>query len=399
MKIFILNCGGSSVKFQLMNMPGFKTMAKGSVERVGKEDAVFKFQARNEKELVSVMNVADHQQGIEIILKMLLDPENRLVNSMDEIDAIGHRVVHGGEKCKDSVLIDDTVLENIKACAGLAPLHNPASIAGIQFCSSVFKGIPQVAVFDNGLHQTLPEYTYLYALPYEYYKKYGIRKYGFHGIAFRSIVQGATKLLGRRYDDMKIVSLMLGSGTTANAMKYGRSIEISTGFTPLEGLIQSTRAGDIDAAAVLYLMKREDISPSRMEDILNKESGWLGLSGVSNDMREIHNAALQGDNRANTAIRAVVHRIKKYIGAYCAVMGGMDVLAFSGGVGENAWYIREMACQDMAYLGLELDKDRNKGLKGEGLISTPQSRVKIIVVNANEEEIIAQDTFDIVSRM
>lgn len=399
MKVFILNCGGSSVKFQLVDMPGYRVLAKGSVERVGKEDAVFKFKARDRDESVSVINIADHRQGIGIIIDTLLDSNNNIVKDIDDIDAIGHRVVHGGERCKESVLIDDAVMENIKACAQLAPLHNPASIAGIQSCSAVFGDIPQVAVFDNGLHQTLPDYIYLYALPYEYYEKYGIRKYGFHGIAFRSIVQGITRLLSRRYENMRIVSLMLGSGTTANAMKYGRSIEISTGFTPLEGLIQSTRAGDIDPAAVLYLMKKEGFSPSKMEDILNKQSGWLGLSGISNDMREIYNAAIQGDDRAKTAIEAVVHRIKKYIGAYCAVMGGMDVLAFSGGVGENAWYIREMACRDMEYLGLELDEDGNRGLKGEGLISTPQSRVKIAVVNANEEQIIAQDTYDIVSKM
>lgn len=395
MKIFILNSGGSSVKFQLCVMPEYTVIASGSVERIGKVDALFKIKTLEGTQISKTLEIADHKQAISLILSTISDPAMNICSSISEICAVGHRVLHGGEKYRDSILIDSDVLQSIIRFSELAPLHNPHNLAGIMACSELFRGVPQIAVFDNGFHTTLPEHVYLYALPYHYYEEYGIRKYGFHGIAFRSIADRISKLTDKPYEAFKIVSLMLGSGTTANAMLYGKSVEVSTGFTPHEGLIQSTRAGDIDAAAITYIMKKENKSPSEMEDIFNKQSGWLGISGISNDLRDIFNSAETGSHRAQTAINAASHRMKKYVGAYASIMGGIDILAFAGGVGENAWYIREKVCSSMDFMGINLDNEKNRGLKGEGIISSPGSSVLIIVVNANEEEIIARDTYNV----
>ncbi|MBP8692342.1 MAG: acetate kinase, partial [Sedimentibacter sp.] len=384
MNVLILNCGSSSIKFQVAEMPQYNVLVQGRVERIGYDDAIFVNSVNKEKVIQPVKN---HEEGINLILNNLFSNTNI---SKNDINAIGHRVVQGGDKQNVSVIIDDNVINYIESIKDLAPLHNPNHLAGIYACQKLLPYVPQVAVFDNGFHMSLPKYTYIYGIPYEYYEKYKIRKYGFHGIAFRSMADEVDRILNDSHKNYKIVNLMLGSGTTANALKYGKSIEVSTGFTPHEGLIQSTRAGDIDVAAILYLMKKEGLTIEQADELINKKSGWKGLSGISNDMREIYEAANSGNERAGLAIDAACHRFKKYVGAYSAIMDGIDLLVFSGGVGENAFYIREKVCQGLEYMGIELDTRKNKN--NESIISKDTSRVKILVVNANEEKIIAEDT-------
>lgn len=388
MNILILNCGSSSIKFQIAEMPDYNVIIQGSVERIGYEDAEFKFSLVKQKTIQPVLN---HEEGINLIINTLFK-SNFGIETKD-INAIGHRVVQGGDKQNISVLIDDKVIDYIESIKDLAPLHNPNHLAGIYACRKLLPNVPQVAVFDNGFHMSLPRSTYIYGIPYEYYEKYRIRRYGFHGIAFRSMAEEVDKILNETHKNYKIVNLMLGSGTTANALKYGKSVEVSTGFTPHEGLIQSTRAGDIDAAAILYLMKKENLSIEQADELINKKSGWKGLSGISNDMREIYQASQSGNERAKLTIDAVCHRFKKYVGAYSAIMEGIDILVFSGGVGQNAPYIREKVCKGLEYMGIELDQYKNQNTAG--IISKDSSKVKVIVVNANEEKIIAQDTYEI----
>jgi len=398
MKILVLNCGSSSIKFQVADMPQYEVLAKGSIGRIGYEDSEFKYSGKGIDEMLVICPILNHEEGIDLILKTLFDTTLGMNIKLEDISAIGHRVVQGGDKNNISLIINDTVIQNIEEIKDLAPLHNPNHLAGIYACRKLLPNVPQVAVFDNGFHSTLPKSTYLYGLPYEYYEKYKIRRYGFHGIAFRSMSEGVEQLLNRPFTEFKIVNMMLGSGTTANAVLYGKSMEVSTGFTPHEGLIQSTRAGDLDAAALLYLMKNENLSIDEIDDIINKKSGWKGLSGISNDMREIYNSSNAGNERAKTTIDAVCHRFKKYIGAYAAILEGIDLLVFSGGVGENAWYIREKVCKGLEFIGIDLDIDKNKALKGAGIISKENSRVKILVTYANEEKVIAEDTFDLISK-
>lgn len=388
MNILILNCGSSSIKFQIAEMPDYNVIIQGSVERIGYEDAEFKFFLVKQKIIQPVLS---HEEGINLIINTLFK-SNFGIETKD-INAIGHRVVQGGDKQNISVLIDDKVIDYIESIKDLAPLHNPNHLAGIYACRKLLPNVPQVAVFDNGFHMSLPRSTYIYGIPYEYYEKYNIRRYGFHGIAFRSMAEEVDKILNETHKNYKIVNLMLGSGTTANALKYGKSVEVSTGFTPHEGLIQSTRAGDIDAAAILYLMKKENLSIEQADELINKKSGWKGLSGISNDMREIYQASQSGNERAKLTIDAVCHRFKKYVGAYSAIMEGIDILVFSGGVGQNAPYIREKVCKGLEYMGIELDQYKNQNTAG--IISKDSSKVKVIVVNANEEKIIAQDTYEI----
>lgn len=395
MNVLILNCGSSSIKFQVAQMPEYNVLVKGSVERIGYNDAEFKYMVNDKKDVI-VSPVLNHEQGIDLILHTIFNDKVAGIGTND-INAIGHRVVQGGDKQNISVIVDEETIDYIESIKDLAPLHNPNHLAGIYACQKLLPNIPQAVVFDNGFHMTLPQSAYIYGIPYEYYEKYHIRRYGFHGIAFRSMAEETEKLLNDSYVNYKIVNMMLGSGTTANALKYGKSVEVSTGFTPHEGLIQSTRAGDIDVAAILYLMKKEKLSIEQADEIINKKSGWKGLSGISNDMREIYNAAESGNEKASLAIEAVCHRFKKYIGAYSAIMEGIDVLVFSGGVGQNADYIRQKVCSGLEYMGIELDNDKNSKLKGSGIISKDSSRVKIIVVEANEEKIIAGDTYNLCS--
>lgn len=393
MNIFILNCGSSSIKFQIAEMPNYNVIVEGSIGRIGNIDAEFSYTSHNIGEKLEICAIKNHEEGINLILYTII---NELKINKNDIHAIGHRIVQGGDKYNVSVIIDDDLINYIESIKDLAPLHNPNHLSGIYACKKLLANIPQVAVFDNGFHMTLPKYTYLYGIPYEYYEKYNIRKYGFHGIAFRSMAEETEYILNDAYNKYKIVNLMLGSGTTANALKYGNSVEVSTGFTPHEGLIQSTRAGDIDVAAILYLMKKEKLTIEQADEIINKKSGWKGLSGISNDMREIYDASEKDNERAKLTIAAVCHRFKKYVGAYSAIMGGIDILVFSGGVGQNASYIREEVCFGLEYMGVEIDLEKNKTIISEGIISKDSSKVKIIVVKTNEERIIAGDTYKLI---
>ena len=393
MKILVINAGSSSLKYQLISMTEEKTMAKGVCERIGIGGRV---EGRNCNGVTFGydIDIPDHTAAFLEVEKALTSGKAKVIDSLNEIVAVGHRVVQGGAIFNSSVLITDDVLTKIEELSDLAPLHNPAHVQGIRACKKVFgPEVPQVAVFDNAFHSTMPPEAYMFPIPYEYYEKYNIRRYGFHGIAFRSMAEEVDKILNETHKNYKIVNLMLGSGTTANALKYGKSVEVSTGFTPHEGLIQSTRAGDIDAAAILYLMKKENLSIEQADELINKKSGWKGLSGISNDMREIYQASQSGNERAKLTIDAVCHRFKKYVGAYSAIMEGIDILVFSGGVGQNAPYIREKVCKGLEYMGIELDEYKNQNTAG--IISKDSSKVKVIVVNANEEKIIAQDTYEI----
>lgn len=397
MKTLVMNCGGSSVKYQLIDMPSEKVLAKGSVERLGKEDAQLYHVTAGREPVRRVLPVSNHARAIQLALKTLMDPEVGAVSGVDEIDAVGHRVVHGGEKQMESVLITDEVIDILREFFDLAPLHNPPNVEGIKACQALMPDVPMVAVFDSALHQTVPAYAHIYAIPYRYYEKYRVRRYGFHGITFRYMTQRAAEFLQRPLSELRIVNLMLGSGTTACAFQYGRSIDVSTGLTPTEGLVQSTRCGDIDPLVVTYLMRKEGIEPDEMDRILNKESGWLGISGVSNDLREVEEAARAGNERAQLAIDAFVYRCRKYIGAYAAAMGGIDVLVFSGGVGERAATVREKICEGLEFMSIRVDKELNRSEAAEKRISPAGAAVDVLVIPTNEEIIIARDTYEIVS--
>ncbi|MDD5017198.1 MAG: acetate/propionate family kinase [Eubacteriales bacterium] len=393
MNIFVLNCGSSSIKYQVIDMPGEKVLIHGGISRIGYDDAKFTFNAR--RDLVFTQPIANHEQGIDLLLKTIKQEEPSTGIGLSGIDAAGHRVVQGGSEMNVSRIIDGNILDYIESIADLAPLHNPNHIKGIRAVQKLLPDLPQVAVFDNGFHTSIPEHIYTYGINYEISRRLGIRKYGFHGIAFRSMILRAQMLLGQDLSSKKIVNMMLGSGTTANATLNGKSFEVSTGFTPQEGLIQSTRAGDMDTAAVLFMINKENLTTTEADDILNKQSGWSDLSGIGPDMYDIKQAAKKGDRRARLTIDAVAHRFRKYIGAYAAAMGGIDLLIFSGGVGENDSDMREKVCETLSFLGIALDPVANHFGKGERIIST--GRVIVLVVNANEELVIAKDTYDLLS--
>lgn len=392
MNILVLNCGGSSVKFQIFDMPSEVVLAKGMIERIGKEDAIFHYALAEQIAEQKITAIPNHKSAINIALESIINDK-----AIGKIDAIGHRLVHGGEKYTGAVFIDDNVLSTLKEYAGLAPLHNPPNALGIEACKQLMPTTIQVGLFDTALHQTLPAYAYTYALPYKYYEQYRIRRYGFHGIAFNDITKRAAEFVGKKLKELRIISLMLGSGTTANAMKHGLSVDVSTGLTPLQGLVQSTRSGDIDPAAVTYIMKQEGLTPEQMDDILNKKSGWFGISGVSNDLREVEQAAQQGNKRAKLAIDTFVYSCKKYIGAYAAAMNGFDVLAFSGGIGEKSAYIRQEICNNLEFLGIIIDEDKNCDKTLPRSITKSNSRVQVVVVPVNEELVIAQETYKLIN--
>lgn len=392
MIIFVLNCGSSSIKYQIIDMPSERILVTGSISRIGYEDAKFTFNS-----IAVTTHIKDHEQGINHLLNTIEQEKENTGLSLSDIDAVGHRVVQGGGKMNVSRIIDDSIISYIESIADLAPLHNPNHLKGIYTFKKLLPGIKQVVVFDNGFHTSIPEYVYTYGLNHEISDRLKIRKYGFHGIAFRSMLKKAEHLLGMNLDNKKIVNMMLGSGTTANATLNGKSFEVSTGFTPHEGLIQSTRAGDIDAAAILYMMDKDHLSTQEADEIINKKSGWSGMSGIGNDMHDIEIAAKNGDERASVTIDAVAHRFKKYIGAYAAAMGGIDILIFSGGVGENDSDMRGKVCTGLEFLGIEMDSEANKNGRGERIISTKTCKTLVLVVNANEESIIAQDTYKLLS--
>jgi len=394
MNVLVLNCGSSSVKYKVLRATRTRLspLVEGIVERVLAPGMTHRLR----KNGGPPQQLPLRGQTLEETIAEVVGAAAAATTG--PIEAVGHRVVHAGEKFTGSVLITPEVVAALEECVELAPLHNPANLAGIRVAQQVLKEATHVAVFDNALHHTLPEAVYTYALPWEYRAKYQVRRYGFHGIAFRSAFARAEKIVGHSLSRRRVITLMLGSGCTANARLQGRSVEVSTGFTPLEGLVQSTRSGDVDPAAVLYLMEREGLTAAQMSEVLNKRSGLLGLCGLS-DVRDIEAAAARGEARADLALRVFVHRARKYLGAYAAAMGGVDVVIFAGGIGEKSARLRAEICRKMDYMGLELSPARNARATGrEALISKPSSRVAVVVVQVDEEAVIARDTFEIVSR-
>ncbi len=398
MKILVLNCGSSSLKFQLLDMNSEVALAKGLVEKIGKKDSSITFCTENSHKVKKEVFVENHKAGVQIVFDMLTSDEYKVIESKDEVDAIGHRLVHGGEKYAGSVLIDDDVVKTLHECSVFSPLHNPANIAGIEACKELFPGLPMAGVFDTAFHQTMPDYAYMYALPFYLYEKHHIRRYGFHGTSHRYVAQIANKLLGR--EDTKLISCHLGNGSSITAVLNGKSLDTSMGHTPVGGLIMGTRCGDIDPAIVTFIESIEHLSPEELDELINKKSGVYGVSGISNDFRDLEAANARGDKRAKLALEMFDFRLKKYIGAYSAIMGGLDAIIFTAGIGENDPETRYEACKGMEYLGLKFDVEKNKKIKGEfAELSTPDSKVKVFVIPTNEELMIARDTKDIVASL
>ena len=397
MKILVLNCGSSSVKYKLIDTAGDVTMAEGGVEKIGLDDGFLKFK-RNDgsKEILNLGNT-DHKGAVSAILNLLTDAKEGCIASFAEIDAVGHRVVHGGEKFNKSVLITSEVIDKVKECYDIAPLHNPANITGIEAISALMPDVPQVAVFDTAFHQTMPAKSYLYALPYKYYKEDGVRRYGFHGTSHRYVSARVCEFLGVDIEKQRIITCHVGNGGSITAVKYGKSIDTSMGLTPTEGLMMGTRVGDIDPGAITFLMGKHNLSAADIQRIINKESGVAGVSEISSDMREIEAAVNAGNERAILALDMYEQRILKYVGAYAAEMGGVDIIVFTGGVGENQTGVRENVCKPLAFMGVEIDAALNAGIRrNEAVISTPSSRVSVCVIPNDEEKMIAQDTEKIV---
>jgi len=401
MKILVLNCGSSSIKFQLFEMPGNKTLAKGIAEKVGLMGSFIKLEKNDGQKVRFEGEIIDHQIGIEYILGILTSKKHGYLSSIRDIDAVGHRVAHGGEKFNKSEFINDHVLSEIEKCAELAPLHNPANLRGIMAMKSLIPDVRQVAVFDTAFHQTMPEHAYMYAIPYSLYKKYGIRRYGFHGTSHSFIAQKACNTLGVDIKTQKIITCHLGNGASMAAIKEGQSIDTSMGFTPIEGLIMGTRSGDLDIGVVTFIMDKEEIGIRSVNTVFNKQSGMLGITGVSSDMREIEAEAWENKNsRAQLGLDMYNYRIKKYIGAYTAILEGLDLVIFAGGIGENGPETREEVCAGLEYLGIKIDKSKNDNLRGkEAIISADDSPVKVMVVPTNEELVIARDTMRIIESM
>ena len=398
MKILVLNCGSSSIKYQLIDMShNADLLAKGLLERIGMENAELTHQPKNKDKFKLVRNIPDHQTGINLILLTLKDPVHGVIKDEKEIYAVGHRVAHGGENFKASVKVDSFVKKDIERLFELAPLHNPANLKGITCVEAILPDVPQVAVFDTSFHQSMEPHAYLYGIPYEYYEKYRVRRYGFHGTSHKFVAQKACDILGLNFEKINIITCHLGNGASVAAIKKGKSIDTSMGFTPIEGLLMGTRCGDIDLGITLFLAEKEDLSMKATNDLFNKRSGMLGVSGVSSDMRDIEKAAEGGNERAKIALQMFDYRVKKYIGAYAAAMGGVDLVIFTGGIGENACELRESVCKDMEYMGIQFDHKKNKGLRGvDAVISKDESKVKVMVVTTNEELVIATDTYNIV---
>ena len=395
MNILVINCGSSSLKFQLINSESEQALAKGLCERIG-IDGRLTYQPAGGEKAVSEKAMPTHTEAIQFVIDALTDANTGVVKSLDEIGAVGHRVVHGGEKFTKSVIITDEVKAAIEECNDLAPLHNPANLIGINACQSLMPGTPMVAVFDTAFHQTMPEKAYMYGLPYEYYDKYKVRRYGFHGTSHSFVSKRAAELAGKPYDAVKTVVCHLGNGASICAVQGGKSVDTSMGLTPLEGLVMGTRSGDIDPAIMEFIAKKEGLDIAGLMNVLNKKSGVEGVSGVSSDFRDLDNAADEGNNRAKIALEVFIYRVAKYVGAYTAAMNGVDVIAFTAGIGENAGNVREGVCKYLGYLGIEIDKEANAKRGEEITISTPDSKVKVMVVPTNEELAIARDTVALV---
>ena len=397
MKILVINCGSSSLKYQVLDMTTEALLCKGLVERIGMDGAVITHEKIGMDKVVNETPMEDHKAAIALVLDAIQDSEHGVVESMDEIGAVGHRVVHAGEKYASSVLITDDVIKALEECIDLAPLHNPPNLLGIAACQELMPGTPMVGVFDTAFHQTMPPESYIYALPYEYYEKYGVRRYGFHGTSHKYVAQRTAEMLNVNLDDLKIITCHLGNGASVSAIKRGKCIATSMGFTPLEGLIMGTRSGDIDPAIVEFIADKEGITVQEVNTILNKKSGILGISGISSDMRDVLEAAEEGNERAMLALKAFAHRVRFYIGAYIAEMNGVDAIVFTAGVGENSIPMRDIICNDLGNLGIKLDVVKNKVRGKELIISRDDSPVKVLLIPTNEELMIARDTYDIVT--
>ncbi len=397
MKILVLNCGSSSVKYKLIELDGENqnVMAEGGVEKVGLPDSFLKLKFNGSNENITT-SMPNHNVAIRVILDNLTSAKYGCIKNFEEIDAVGHRVVHGGEKFNKSVLISDEVIAKVKECYDLAPLHNPVNIAGIEAISDILPNVPQVGVFDTAFHQTMPNYAYMYALPYEMYEKYDVRRYGFHGTSHRYVARRACEFLGLEYEKQRIITCHIGNGGSITAVKDGKSIDTSMGLTPVEGLMMGTRCGDVDPAALLYIQQKENRDVKSMQNLINKESGIKGISGVSSDMRDIDKAIEEGNKRAALGLKMYEYRIEKYIGAYTAALGGVDVIVFTAGVGENQISLRSNVCHQLEYLGIDFDDNSNNVRGEEALLTKTDSKVKVVVIPTDEEYMIALDTAKIV---
>ena len=399
MIILVLNCGSSSLKYQLLDMKNddvYDLLAKGLVERIGMEIGCLKHQATGKEKFEKEMPIADHTVGIKAVLEALLDKEYGVLTTLEDIEAVGHRVVHGAEEFVCSQLITDAVVAQLEKCSVFAPLHNPANILGIKAVTAVLPDVPQVGVFDTAFHQTMPSYAYMYALPYEYYEKYGIRRYGFHGTSHKYVSAKGAKFAGLDINYSKIITCHLGNGSSITAVVNGKSIDTTMGFTPLEGLIMGTRCGNVDPDVVTYIQEKEGLSAAEMSKVLNKKSGFLGLSCVSSDARDLDAAANDGDAKAKLTLKKLTYDITKFIGAYAAAMNGVDLIIFTGGIGENNSRLRRRVCENLTYLGVKFDYDANVVRGEDVMVSLPDSKVKVAVITTNEELMIARDTMHIV---
>lgn len=396
MKILVLNCGSSSIKYALYDMDTTTVMASGGAERVGLDGAFVKVKLPNGEKKQIMHDIPEHTEGVKFIFSLLTDPEIGVIQSLDEVDAVGHRMVHGGEKFNKSVILTDEVLEAFEACSDLAPLHNPANLKGVRAVSELMPNLPQVGVFDTAFHQTMPDYAYMYAIPYELYEKYSIRRYGFHGTSHRYVSKRACDFLGAEYEAKKVITCHIGNGGSVAAVKNGKCVDTSMGLTPLEGVMMGTRSGDIDGGAVSFIQKKLNLDADGISSLLNKNSGVLGVTGISSDMREIDAAAASGDKKATLALEMYNYRIKKYVGAYAAAMGGVDIVVFTAGVGENQASMRSEVCKDMDWMGIKLDESVNKSTRGEEkIISAADSKVTVVVIPTDEELMIATDTMNL----
>lgn len=401
MKILVINAGSSSIKYQLIDMETETLLAKGQADRIGIEGGNFKQKVEGREDYKIDIQMANHAEAVKLVLDTLTSPEQGVIRSLSEISAVGHRVLHGGEKFSGSVVIDESVIAAIEECCELGPLHNPHNLTGIRACEKMMPGVPQVAVFDTGFHQTMPDYVYLYALPYEYYEKYHIRRYGFHGTSHRYVSMRAAEMLGRKPEGLKIVTCHLGNGSSIAAVKDGKCFDTTMGLTPLEGIIMGTRCGSIDPAIIPLLMKKENLTPDQIDHIMNKKSGILGVSQVTSDNRDIEEGAKAGNKRYQLVESMLVHQLTKYIGGYAAAMGGVDAIVFAGGIGENNPQYRTRVAEKLAFLGVRIDETLNAKAKRTSVeydISAPDAKVKMLVIPTNEELMIAKDTMELVSR-
>lgn len=394
MNVLVLNCGSSSIKYQLLNMDAQPVLlAKGIVEKIGLTYGSFTYKPEGKDKVVMEQPISDHGVGMNLILKALVDADHGVLKSLNEINAVGHRVAHGGEYFSESVKVDDEAKAKIKALGDIAPLHNPANLKGIETMEKLLPSVPQIAVFDTSFHQTLPKKAFIYGIPYTYYEKYGVRRYGFHGTSHKFVAEKACRLLNWNIQEKKIITCHLGNGASITAIKNGKSVDTSMGFTPVAGLVMGTRAGDLDLGALLYISQKEGLNTDQANTLVNKQSGVQGISGVSSDFRELTTAAENGNERARLALDVFVYNVKKYIGAYAAALNGVDLIIFTGGIGENDCPVREQVCSDMEYLGVQIDKAVNLASKGkDAVISTPGSTTKVMSVTTDEELVIAMDT-------